>query len=273
MSSLSGTDFSAIVALLALRDVIDLDLLANLAGDSIDDLLGNSDIQQIDTCYFTLNNNSKEKDDIHITKSLGKTTTRTKNISPAGNLLPTHYFAGAEASVLIEDCGTSSTESEDWGECLAEFSGESLSPVQMSMDGSNSDDSIFDEYIYGPLEDWITNSTANHDLEVQSVIGIDEPFLGNSILSEAVNSSESWMDWVEWSKLLDGQLANQKRLKKPENEGRRKANEGAKTGRYRSTRAAAGISRKKNRKYSWKVHKTVDSIPKLRVYYKSSKGL
>jgi hypothetical protein len=72
MSSLSETDFSAIVALLALRDrdhVVDLDLLANLASDSINNLLGNSDIQQIDTYCFTLNDNSKEKDhDIYIAK-------------------------------------------------------------------------------------------------------------------------------------------------------------------------------------------------------------
>jgi hypothetical protein len=69
MSSLSEIDFSVIVAHLALRDVIDLDLLANLASDSIDNLLGNSNIQQIDTCCFTLNDNSKEKDyDIYIAK-------------------------------------------------------------------------------------------------------------------------------------------------------------------------------------------------------------
>jgi hypothetical protein len=129
----------------------------------------------------------------------------------------------------MEDCGTSSTESENWGEYLAEFPGESLSPVQMSTDGSNSDDSISDRdvegnenisgidcgeaYMYGPLEDWITNSTANQDLEVQSNIGIDELFLGNSIPPEAhlaANSSDSWMDWVEWSKLIDDQLSNEK---------------------------------------------------------------
>jgi hypothetical protein len=43
------------------------------------------------------------------------------------------------------------------------------------------------------------------------------------------------------------------KLKKRENERKRKANEGAKTCRYQSTRAAAGISRKKIEKYSWKV--------------------
>ena len=129
-----------------------------------------------------------------------------------------YYFAGAEANVPMEDCGTSSTESENWGENLAEF--------QILADGSNSDDSISDgdaegnenisgidcgeAYIYNPLEDWITSSTVNHDLEVQSNIRIDEPFLGNFIPSEAVNSSESWMEWVEWSKLMDEQLSKEK---------------------------------------------------------------
>lgn len=143
--------------------------------------------------------------------------------------MPLNYFAGTEAIVPIEDCGTPSTESEDWGECLAEFRGESLSPVQISTDRSISDDSLSDgdvegnenisgiycgkAYIYEPLEDWITNSTADYDLEVQSNIGIDEPFLGNSIPPEAhlaANSSESWMDWVEWSKLMDDELSNEK---------------------------------------------------------------
>ncbi len=52
-----------------------------------------------------------------------------KDISLAGILLSPYYFLGTEANVSIEDCGTSSTKLEDWGECLAEFSGESLSPV------------------------------------------------------------------------------------------------------------------------------------------------
>jgi hypothetical protein len=64
MSSLGQTDISAIVALLALRDpdhIVDLDVLANLTGDSIDNL-DNSDTQRIDTGCFILNVNSKEKD-------------------------------------------------------------------------------------------------------------------------------------------------------------------------------------------------------------------
>jgi hypothetical protein len=63
MSSLSQADVSAIEALLALRDnIVDLDGLATLTGDSIENLLGNSDIQRVDTGCFILNVNSKEKD-------------------------------------------------------------------------------------------------------------------------------------------------------------------------------------------------------------------
>jgi hypothetical protein len=64
MSSLGQTDISAIVALLALRDpdhIVDLDVLANLTSDSIDNL-DNSDTQRIDTGCFILNVNFKEKD-------------------------------------------------------------------------------------------------------------------------------------------------------------------------------------------------------------------
>lgn len=151
-------------------------------------------------------------------------------ILPAGDLLPLPYSAGAEANVIMKDCETSSLESEYWEEYLADFPEESLSPVQMSTDGCISDDSISkgdleghenvsgsdcgEAFIYDSLEeDWITNGTIDYDLEVQSTLGIEEMFLGNSIPSEihfVTNSSESGMDRVDWSKLMDDQLSNEK---------------------------------------------------------------
>lgn len=131
MSSLNPTEVSAIVALLDLRNsdhIIDLNVLSDLPSDSIDPL-DNFDTQTMDTDFFFLNDNSKEKD-----HSLGKPT--TKDITPEGGSLPLYYFAGAETNVSMEDCGSSSTESEYWAEYLAEFPEESLSPVQMSTDGS-----------------------------------------------------------------------------------------------------------------------------------------
>jgi hypothetical protein len=102
-------------------------VLSDLPSDSIDNL-DNFDTQPIDTDFFFLNDNSKEKD-----HSLGKTT--TKDIAPEGDLLPLYCFAEAETNFSMEDCGSSSTESEYWAEYLTEFPEESLLPVQISTDG------------------------------------------------------------------------------------------------------------------------------------------
>ena len=59
-------------------------------------------------------------------------------------------------------------------------------------------------------------------------------------------------DGTKWLYHATNSNMSQK-LKKQENESRRKANKGCKTGRYQSTRAAAGISRKKIEKYNWKI--------------------
>jgi hypothetical protein len=211
MSSLSPTDVSAIVALLALRDldhIVDLDVLADLTSDSINNL-GNSDTQRIDTDYFFLNGNSREKD-----HSLGKTT--TKSIAPERNSLPLYYFADAKPNVSMEDCGISSNESECWAEYLSEFPRESLSPVQMSTDGffyagheyiSGMD---YAEASNGLWKDWTTNSMLDYDLKnAQSNTWIDEPFL-DAILSEShIASPESGMDLLEWS-IINDKLSGEK---------------------------------------------------------------
>lgn len=132
-----------------------------------------------------------------------------------------------------EDWGKSPAELEYWEEYLADFPEEPLLPVQMSTNGSISEGDFEgnenisrmdygEAYIYDPLEDWITNPTVDHDLEVQSNIGIVEQFLGDSISLEAPlaaispKSGMDWvgwsklLDWVEWSKLMDEQLSNEK---------------------------------------------------------------
>jgi hypothetical protein len=189
------------MAPLALRDpdhIVDLDVLADLTSDSINNL-DNSDTQRTDTDCFFLNGNSREKD-----HSLGKTT--TKGIASEGDSLPLYYFADAEPNVSMEDCEISSTESEYWAEYLAEFPRESLSPVQMSTDGFFNDghEDISGMDYAGLWKDWTTNSMLDYDLEnAQSNTWIDEPFL-DAILSEAhVASSESGMDLLEWSIIND----------------------------------------------------------------------
>ena len=79
MSSLNPTEVSAIAALLALQNsdhIVDFNVLSDLPSDSIDNL-DNFDTQPIDTDFFLLNDNSKEKD-----HRLGKTI--TKDIAPEG---------------------------------------------------------------------------------------------------------------------------------------------------------------------------------------------
>jgi hypothetical protein len=202
MSSLNPTEVSAIAALLALRNsdhIVDFNVLSDLPSDSIDNL-DNFDTQPIDTDFFFLNDNSKEKD-----HSLGKTT--TKDIAPEGDLLPLYCFAEAETNVSMEDCGSSSTESEYWAEYLTDFPEESLSPVQISTDGifydGDEDISVMDyaEASNSLWKDWTMNSMLDYDLEkAQSNTWIDEPLL-DAILSEA--SSESGMDLLEWSIIND----------------------------------------------------------------------
>ncbi len=258
MSSLNPTEVSAIVALLDLRNsdhIIDLNVLSDLPSDSIDPL-DNFDTQTMDTDFFFLNDNSKEKD-----HSLGKPT--TKDITPEGGSLPLYYFAGAETNVSMGDCGSSSTESEYWAEYLAEFPEESLSPVQMSTDGSlyGGDDDIsrmdYAEASNSLWKDWTMNSMLDYDLEkAQSNTWIDEPLL-DAILSEAhVASSESGIDFLEWSIINDslsgdkvsrsngiftGENANVSRQpKKRQNACRKKSSKSVKT---RHQPARVGITK------------------------------
>lgn len=137
------------------------------------------------------------------------------------------YFAGAEFNVFMEGRGTSSIESEFWEEYLTDFPGESLLPVKISTDRSNSvgDGDLCGEYFTDCyVEDWAKIFMADHKSEVAELNrGINEPFLENFISSACVDLSESWiewgpvdseahaalpdplMDWDEWSKLIDGQ--------------------------------------------------------------------
>jgi len=188
MSSLNPTEVLAISALLDLRDsdhAVDFNVLSDLPIDSIGKL-GSFDTQPIDTSFFFLNNNSKEK-----------------FIAPEGDSLPLYHFAEAESDVSMEDCGSSSTESESWAEYLAEISEESLSPVQVSEDGFfyEGDEEIsgmgYDEASNSLWKDWTPSSMLDYDLEkAQSNTWINEPLL-DAILSET--SSESGMDLLEWS--------------------------------------------------------------------------
>lgn len=192
MCSLNPTEVLAISALLDLRNsdhVFDFNVLSDLPIDSIDKL-GNFDTQPIDTGFFCLNDNSEEK-----------------FIAPEGDSLPLYHFAEAETDVSLEDCGSSSTESESWAEYLAEISEESLSSVQVSEDGIfyDGDEEIsgmgYDEASNSLWKDWTTSSMLDYDLEnAQSNTWIDEPLL-DAILSEA--SSESCMDLLEWSIIND----------------------------------------------------------------------
>ncbi|PVH73115.1 hypothetical protein DL98DRAFT_595354 [Cadophora sp. DSE1049] len=107
----------------------------------------------------------------------------------------------------MEDCGSSSTESEYWAEYLTDFPEESLSPVQISTDGifydRDEDISVMDyaEASNSLWKDWTMNSMLDYDLEkAQSNTWIDEPLL-DAILSEA--SSESGMDLLEWGIIND----------------------------------------------------------------------
>ncbi|KAH6667333.1 hypothetical protein B0J14DRAFT_659313 [Halenospora varia] len=208
MTSLNPTEVSAIVALLDLRNsdhIVDLNVLSDVPSDSIDNL-NNFNTQTMDTDFFFLDDNSKEKD-----HSLGKTT--TMDIAPEGGSLPLYYFAGAETNVSMEDCGSSSTESECWAEYLADCSEESLSPNQMHgfLYGGDDDISRMDyaEVSNSLWEDWTMNSMLEYDLEkAQSNTWIDEPLL-DAILSEAhVASSESGMDLLEWSIINDTLLGD-----------------------------------------------------------------
>ncbi len=120
MSLLNLTKVLVISALLDLRDsdyAVDFNVLSDLPIDFISKL-GSFDTQLIDTSFFFLNNNSKEK-----------------FITPEGDSLPLYHFAEAESDVSIEDCGSSLTESESWAEYLAEISEESLSLIQVLEDG------------------------------------------------------------------------------------------------------------------------------------------
>jgi hypothetical protein len=192
MSSLNPTEVLAISALLGLRNsdhVVDFNVLSDLPIDSVDKL-GNFDTQPIDTGFFFLNDNSEEK-----------------FIAPEGDSLPLYHFAEAETDVSVEDCGSSSNESESWAEYLAEISEESLSSVQVSEDGFfyEGDEEIsgmgYDEASNSLWKDWTMNSMLDNDLEkAQSNTWIDEPLL-NASLSET--SSESGMDLLDWSIIND----------------------------------------------------------------------
>jgi hypothetical protein len=48
-------------------------------------------------------------------------TTGMDETLPAGDSLPLDYSAEAEVNVIMEDCETSSPESEFWEEYLADF--------------------------------------------------------------------------------------------------------------------------------------------------------
>ena len=206
MSSLNPTEVSAIVALLDLRNsdhIIDLNVLSDLPSDSIDPL-DNFDTQTMDTDFFFLNDNSKEKD-----HSLGKPT--TKDITPEGGSLPLYCFAGAETNVFHGRLWIL----VNWIGILGRISrrisgGKVFRQVQMSTDGSlyGGDDDIsrmdYAEASNSLWKDRTMNSMLDYDLEkAQSNTWIDEPLL-DAILSEAhVVSSESGMDLLEWSIIND----------------------------------------------------------------------
>ncbi|KFZ17476.1 hypothetical protein V502_04579 [Pseudogymnoascus sp. VKM F-4520 (FW-2644)] len=147
---------------------------------------------------------------------------------PEEYLLSPKYFVGAEFNVLMGDRGSSSIESELWKGYLIDFPGESLLPMKISTNGSNSlgdGDLCGEDFTDRDMEDWAKIFMPDRKSQVAKLNrGIDEPFLENltmpsarlalseswidwgPVVSDAhAASSDPWMDWEEWSKLIDDQ--------------------------------------------------------------------
>lgn len=136
------------------------------------------------------------------------TTTSMEDSLPEDYLLSPKYFAKAGLNVFMEDRKVSSIELEFWGNYLANFPGESLLPLDISADGSDSvrdGDLCSEDFTDCYIEDWA------------KIFMSDEPFLEYLTLSEPwidwgpvdldahVALSELPMDWLEWSELIDAQ--------------------------------------------------------------------
>lgn len=141
----------------------------------------------------------------------------------ARDFLRSDYFPMAEAKTPIEENEDSSVRWKDWNSYPFDNAKERLWPVQVSKDKciSDADEKLQENspgvgYGEAPtyhLEGWDAILGGHHEPGVaQSTMCMDEPLSGNSFTLEADVtgiSSEPWMYWPEWSKLMDDQLSKE----------------------------------------------------------------